>query len=510
MRCSKCGHDNPPGSGFCLNCGTSLVGPAPYSGSTPAGPPGLLVSCPACRTENPPSMRFCRNCGTVLAASSPGILPTPYMGGAPPPGMGPPGMGGQMGSPPGMGGPPPGMGGPPPGMGGPMGPPQGMGGPMPQGMGGPMGGPAPGMGMGGPMGGPAPGMGMGGPMGGPAPGMGMGGPMGGPSPGMGMGGPMGGPSPGMGMGGPMGGPSQGMGGPSQGMGGAPPPMAAGASSCPRCNAPVQPGFAFCQQCGFRVGAPGATPPPAASVDAQGSTLAAPSDEVARLRAHQPAGPQPAAATWGHAISVNRDGSDGERYPLAGDFVVFGRTGADISIEQDRFLARHHARLEPAGDGAKVTPVDTLNGVFRKIDRPTEVAHGAIMLIGRELLRFERLDPEERTPPPLVRHGVALFGSPPREPWGRLSQLLPSGGIRDVRHLSDDEVVVGREEGELVFGDDAFLSRRHCTLTWDGQRAVVTDLNSSNGTFVRLTAPTTLRSGEHLRLGDQLFRIELRR
>ena len=363
-------------------------------------------------------MRFCRNCGTVLTASSPGILPTPYLGGPPPPAMAPPGMG-----------PPPGMMGPPPGM---MGPPPGM----------------------------------------MAPAM------------------------------------------------APTPVPSGAG-CPRCNAPVQPGFAFCQQCGFRIGAPAAPAPPP-SIDAQGATLAAPSGEVARLRAMQPQAapsyaappassqPAPQQATWGHAVSVNRDGSDGERYPLTGDFVVFGRTGADISIEQDRFLARHHARLEATSDGAKITPVDTLNGVFRKLDRPIELPHGAIVLVGRELLRFERLDPDERNPPPLVRHGVALFGSPPREPWGRLSQLLPSGGMRDVRHLADDEVVIGREEGDLVFGDDAFLSRRHCTITWDGQRATLTDLGSSNGTFLRMTAPGTIRSGEHLRLGDQLFRIELRR
>jgi pSer/pThr/pTyr-binding forkhead associated (FHA) protein len=105
----------------------------------------------------------------------------------------------------------------------------------------------------------------------------------------------------------------------------------------------------------------------------------------------------------------------------------------------------------------------------------------------------------------------MFGSPPREPWGRLSQLLPSGGVRDVRHLADDEVVIGREEGDLVF------ARRRVPvapplheLTWDGQRATITDLTSSNGTFVRLTGPLTIRAGEHLRMGDQLFRIELRR
>ena len=136
--------------------------------------------------------------------------------------------------------------------------------------------------------------------------------------------------------------------------------------------------------------------------------------------------------------------------------------------------------------------------------------GAIVLCGREVLRYEKVDGDERAPQSLVRHGVALFGSPPREPWGRLLQLLPSGGVRDVRHLHDDEAILGREEGDLVFSDDAFMSRRHAQIAWDGQRAMLADLGSSNGTFLRLNGPTAVKHGDHLRMGDQLFRIELRR
>ncbi|MCB9571032.1 MAG: FHA domain-containing protein [Kofleriaceae bacterium] len=302
-------------------------------------------------------------------------------------------------------------------------------------------------------------------------------------------------------------------------------------ACPRCGSPTQTGFAFCQQCGFRLGGSGA------NIDAHGATLAAPSGAVAAalgslapggatgagamppMRPGAPAAapaaglaPTPAAGgTWGAAVSVNRDGSDGDRFPLGGEFVVIGRHGADVSFEQDRFLARQHARIEPTTDGAaRVVPIDTLNGVFRKIDGAVELVDGATVLVGREVLRFERVDVEEKSPTPLIRHGVALFGSPPREPWGRLLQLIPSGGVRDVRHLWDDEVVLGREDGDLVFSDDQFLSRRHAAISWDGAHASLKDLGSSNGSFIRLEAPTTIKHGDHLRMGDQLFRIELRR
>jgi pSer/pThr/pTyr-binding forkhead associated (FHA) protein len=208
--------------------------------------------------------------------------------------------------------------------------------------------------------------------------------------------------------------------------------------------------------------------------------------------------------------VNRDGSDGERFPLGAEFAIFGRAGADVAFDQDRFLARQHARLERTGDGARVVPLDTVNGVFRKLDAPVELTDGTIILLGREVLRYEVVEAEERNGEPLVHHGVALFGSPPREPWGRLVQLLPSGGVRDIRHLFDDEVVLGREEGDIVFSDDAFMSRRHASISWDGKRVTLNDLGSSNGSFIRLTAVTPVKHGDHLRMGDQLFRIELRR
>jgi pSer/pThr/pTyr-binding forkhead associated (FHA) protein len=314
--------------------------------------------------------------------------------------------------------------------------------------------------------------------------------------------------------------------------------AGGSVACPRCGTQTPSGFAYCQQCGLHIqalqptdpGQPGGGPPaqrartpsnapprasgvagaqqgksaPQNAIDVQAATLAA--DNVPHAAPKAASGP-----AWGTAVLVNRDGSDGQRFPLSGEYMVIGRTGSDIEFADDRFLARQHARLERANDGSvRVVPMDTLNGVFRKADAPVDLADGTTILVGREVLRFERVDGEEAKVHPLVRHGVALFGSPPREPWGRLHAVIPSGGYRDVRHLSDKEIVLGREEGDIVFRDDAFMSRRHAALTWDGKKAQLTDLGSSNGTFVRLSGPTTLKHGDHVRLGDQLLRIELGR
>jgi pSer/pThr/pTyr-binding forkhead associated (FHA) protein/ribosomal protein L40E len=453
-----CGHESPVGSSFCLNCGSSLASTA-YA-QTPMQSPGLpaIIVCGACRGENPPGMKFCRSCGSALAAGvPPAMAPTPVYGGGP---MAAPIGGGPIG-----GGPIGGV----PMANGPIGPgPIGM---MPTGLASPV-----------------------------APGPAM---------------------------------------------ASPSARAEGTTvACPRCGTQTPIGFAFCQQCGlnlqaFKANEPPArprgasTPPPIANpqIDPHAGTLAqdglvappamlgraapvpiSPAPPAPALQPQALVPPRPAAGpAWGTAVLVNRDGSDGQRFTLAGEYVVIGRTGADIAFDDDRFLARQHARLDRAGDGTvKIHPIDTLNGVFRKADAPVELVDGTTILVGREVLRFERVDPEEVKLHPLIRHGVALFGSPPREPWGRFVQLVPSGGYRDVRHLFGDEIVLGREEGDLVFRDDAFMSRRHAAVTWSGQKAQITDLGSSNGTFVRINAPTVLKHGDQVRMGDQLLRLELSR
>lgn len=432
MRCSVCGHESPPGSSFCLNCGSALV-PA-QTPAIAAGLPAAGVICPLCRGENPPGMKFCRNCGTGLGQTTPGSAA----------------------------------------MGAPMMPPQQAGvlSTLPQ---------TPSV---------LPSAGRPMPVAAAIPA---------PVP-------------------------------------VPAPRAQGSTiACPRCGTQTPLGFAYCQQCGLHMQAiaptdPGAVPgaPPRArapsvqplpsspiaaaqmAVDAHGATLASPD-----ARGPIPGiGPRPASPNvargpaWGSAVLVNRDGSDGQRFQLTAEDTLIGRTGCDIAFDDDRFLAHQHARLSRAADGSvTITPVDTLNGVFRKTDGSVELDDGMTILVGREVLRFEKVGPDERTVHPLVRHGVALFGSPPREPWGRLFQLIPSGGYRDVRHLVGDEVVLGREEGDIVFRDDAFMSRRHAALTWDGKTAKLTDLGSSNGTFVRITGTTPLKHGDHVRMGDQLLRIE---
>jgi DNA-binding winged helix-turn-helix (wHTH) protein len=73
-------------------------------------------------------------------------------------------------------------------------------------------------------------------------------------------------------------------------------------------------------------------------------------------------------------------------------------------------------------------------------------------------------------------------------------------------LSEGDNLIGRDPGCQVWVDHAGVSRRHARIriAGDADRAVVTDLESTNGTFVggkRIATPTTLSDGEVIKVGS---------
>ncbi|HXU71622.1 MAG TPA: FHA domain-containing protein [Polyangia bacterium] len=211
-------------------------------------------------------------------------------------------------------------------------------------------------------------------------------------------------------------------------------------------------------------------------------------------------------THGTLVAVNRDGSDGRTIEIAAETFDIGRSEGSLHFADDPYLAARHARLVVQSGKVMLRPLDGVNGVFVRV-QSCDLAPGDSFLVGKELLRYEPLGPEERELPSLMEHGVRIFGSAPREAWGRLRQLTIAGTARDVWHLTRPELVLGREEGDVTFPDDEFMSRRHAAVKRVGTKARLEDLGSSNGTFVRVRADRELKPGDLLRLGDQLLRYE---
>lgn len=220
------------------------------------------------------------------------------------------------------------------------------------------------------------------------------------------------------------------------------------------------------------------------------------------------GPVPGSAVRARLVGVRRDGTDGETYPIYADTFDLGRTAGDLLFADDVYLSERHLRIEHRAEGFVAVVLSTRNGVFVRIRRREPLWPQAHILLGMQLLRFEPVPEGERAPAPAMEHGVRVFGTPVREPWGRLRQMTTAGTTRDVYHLVRREVVLGREGGDIVFSDDDFMSRMHASVRSEAGGAWIVDLNSSNGTYLQIDGARPLEDGDYLRLGDQLLRFEL--
>jgi pSer/pThr/pTyr-binding forkhead associated (FHA) protein len=247
--------------------------------------------------------------------------------------------------------------------------------------------------------------------------------------------------------------------------------------CPACDAVILAGQPFCPSCG------------------------------ARLGAAQKASPERDAA--GRLVLIREDGSDGDRFTLYRDQTVIGRSEGDIKFPDDEFLGNKHAIFYYDGSVLYVQPLDTTNGVFRRIENQIEIASGDSFRIGQELLFFKSIADvtgDAATAPDA--EGTLPLGSPlHEETWGWLGQRVGHSTYASGYLLQQAEVFLGRERGDILFPEDGYVSGSHAVVAKVNRSYYLKDLGSSNGTYLRLHAATALEAGDLMLSGQQLFRVE---
>jgi pSer/pThr/pTyr-binding forkhead associated (FHA) protein len=258
------------------------------------------------------------------------------------------------------------------------------------------------------------------------------------------------------------------------------PAASGTVLCPQCGHVNTPANLFCGSCGFRLGG------------------------GARSAAPQP----PVAADGGGAVvltALRADGSEAGTYRLPPGTVTVGReTG--VIFGGDSYLSPRHATFRQAGPGElSVKDEESLNGVYKKLARdvPVEIQPNDIFRIGQEIIRFEPL-----TPLPAAADGVERLGAPSKGYVGRIALVIGRDATGNAFPVPESGVQLGRERGDVLFPEDGYVSGLHCRLTYENGVLTLTDLGSSNGSFIRVKDETPLRSGDVLLMGQQLFRIAM--
>lgn len=253
--------------------------------------------------------------------------------------------------------------------------------------------------------------------------------------------------------------------------------------CPACNKPIIPGFAFCGVCGTRLNVAPTGPQKTMFM----------------------AAPQPAAVPvpqW-HLVVIRPDGSEGGSLTLKSGGNPIGR-GQGTLFDADLYLSPRHAEFVVGADGLLVRDTQSLNGVFVKISQPEPLQPGDIFRVGQELIRFDVI-----APPGPLEDGTEVAGTPNPGYWGRLTVIVGRDLDGAAFPLFGESMGIGRERGEVVFPDDGYVSGSHARIAVQEGTAELTDLGSSNGTFLRIRGERSVSSGTFVLMGQQLFRIEYR-
>lgn len=219
-------------------------------------------------------------------------------------------------------------------------------------------------------------------------------------------------------------------------------------------------------------------------------------------------PGPGAALGAQLVVILRDGTEGGVYPLTAAATAIGGSEGDIVLRDDPYLAPLHARIERRGDTFVLQDLGSTNGVYARLRDPEALCDADMILIGQQVLRFEMISEAHRQVGPAQQNGTMVFGTPEAPRLARLVQFTTEGRERDVYYLYREETVLGREQADIVFSDDPFLSRRHAAIDVEGETFTLRDLGSSNGTYLRRRGEFTLRPGEQFRLGRHLLRFDL--
>ncbi len=274
--------------------------------------------------------------------------------------------------------------------------------------------------------------------------------------------------------------------------------AGGDQTCPVCAATVASGNRFCGACGSPVGAAAAAPAAAAPASVSRSEGGGGGKRTLFFSSIQ--------AAKAKLVLIKGEGIDGESYALAGDDHRIGRSDADIIFDEDEYLSPLHANFFYVQGKLLVRDEGSLNGVYLRIRGMRPIDFNDFFLVGEQVLQVRPVSVDPTLKP--KDDGTYLYSSPTKASRLEIAQVL-NGGAEGLSLVAQGEAItLGREDNDINFPDDPFISGNHARVELQGDELTLTDLGSKNGTFIRITKETPLVHGDYVFMGQQLLRVEI--
>ncbi len=252
--------------------------------------------------------------------------------------------------------------------------------------------------------------------------------------------------------------------------------------CKECSTPVPSGHKFCGRCG--AGVP---------------------QEVVELHVRFFGAMQSPGKA--RLILVRGEGGvEGLSYSLQGTEHIAGRDDGQILFPDDHWLSARHANFVYRGDKLFVRDEGSLNGLYVRLREPAPIEPGDLFLCGEQVFRLDATPKDTSGPDPDMTY---FYSSPKRPSPFRVTQILRGGSPGIVICARESALTIGREENDLNFPEDVFMSGAHARVEVSAQgRYALTDLGSKNGTYARVHGERELTNGDYLFLGKQLLRVDM--
>jgi pSer/pThr/pTyr-binding forkhead associated (FHA) protein len=204
------------------------------------------------------------------------------------------------------------------------------------------------------------------------------------------------------------------------------------------------------------------------------------------------------------ILIRGEGVEGLSYQLNAEQHVVGRNG-QLVFPDDPYVSPKHANLFYRQGKLVVRDEGSLNGVFIRVRGSIEINPSDHFMAGEQLFRLDATPKATDGPAP---DGTYFSSSPKHQSAFRVVQILAGGGSGMTVVARSAGLQIGREGGDLNFPSDLYMSASHCKLEENGGKYTLTDLNSRNGTYLRLKAEKELSHGDYLFIGRKLLRVEI--
>ena len=187
-------------------------------------------------------------------------------------------------------------------------------------------------------------------------------------------------------------------------------------------------------------------------------------------------------------------------------ITIGREkAAGVCALETDMLSRKHFAVRPRGGVVIVEDLGSSNGTFvdgQRLQQPLPLRKGSKIVAGSITFEFSR------EPFPAAQGAVPGAGGAAKPaarqatPGQATIYLLGPGGAPSASVALQHGLMIGRQESCGLRLDVQDISGQHCQFTQTGSQWVVSDLGSSNGTWIhdRSVKAQAVKRGDLIRLG----------